>query len=147
MKYNEDIFEDNTFNITPKFSYQVFITITLALKQEEFLSYNDCKRKTNKTDQNDQDYKIEGTRKIIAKRKRLYVRDSIQNNLKYNIQNIQGKYNRMVHSNNNSNIKPSVKWRYSHKLRWYNITLQEKGFHHINDNIYKPYYMRCFRYI
>jgi len=45
MKYNEDIFEDNTFNITPKFSYQVFITITLALKQEEFLSYNDCKRK------------------------------------------------------------------------------------------------------
>ncbi|KAG4100210.1 hypothetical protein H8356DRAFT_1346140 [Neocallimastix lanati (nom. inval.)] len=23
--------------------------------------------------------------------------------------------------------------RYSHKLRWYNITLQEKGFHHTND--------------
>ncbi|KAG4087511.1 hypothetical protein H8356DRAFT_1336012 [Neocallimastix lanati (nom. inval.)] len=22
---------------------------------------------------------------------------------------------------------------YSHKLRWYNITLQEKGFHHTND--------------
>ncbi|KAG4108807.1 hypothetical protein H8356DRAFT_1350162 [Neocallimastix lanati (nom. inval.)] len=21
--------------------------------------------------------------------------------------------------------------KYSHKLRWYNITLQEKGFHHI----------------
>ncbi|KAG4093304.1 hypothetical protein H8356DRAFT_1428822 [Neocallimastix lanati (nom. inval.)] len=46
----------------------------------------------------------------------------------YNIPNIQGKYNRMViprvHSNNNNIIKPR---RYSHKLRWYNITLQEKG--------------------
>jgi len=31
--------------------------------------------------------------------------------------------------------------RYLHKLRWYNITLQEKGFHHIND-IYKPYIIR-----
>jgi len=31
--------------------------------------------------------------------------------------------------------------RYSHKLRWYNITLQEKGLRHIND-IYKPYIKR-----
>ncbi|KAG4107719.1 hypothetical protein H8356DRAFT_1333237 [Neocallimastix lanati (nom. inval.)] len=80
-----------------------------------------------------------------------YIGDPIQNNLKYNIPNILGKYNRMV--------IPSMKWkkkltpqdydlstkiyksyylsskwiinvsdRYSHKLRWYNITLQEKGF-------------------
>jgi len=26
-------------------------------------------------------------------------------------------------------------------MRWYNITLKEKGFHHIND-IYKPYIKR-----
>ncbi|KAG4084432.1 hypothetical protein H8356DRAFT_1436192 [Neocallimastix lanati (nom. inval.)] len=60
-----------------------------------------------------------------------------------NIQNILFKVNyfNAVHSNNNNIIKPKI-WilgkelteiRYSHKLRWYNITLQEKGFHHIND--------------
>ena len=42
---------------------------------------------------------------------------SYKNNQKYNIPNIQGKYNRMVtpilklvHSNNNDIIKPSMKW-------------------------------------
>ncbi|KAG4086711.1 hypothetical protein H8356DRAFT_1359791 [Neocallimastix lanati (nom. inval.)] len=43
--------------------------------------------------------------KLIEKLKKR-VRDPIQNNLKYNIPNIQGKYNKMVipgvHSNNNS---------------------------------------------
>ncbi|KAG4084559.1 hypothetical protein H8356DRAFT_1355664 [Neocallimastix lanati (nom. inval.)] len=78
--------------------------------------------------------------------------DPLQNNLKYSIPNIQGNSNnRMVHSTNNSIIKPSIRWKfwilggngfltdslgdyeksyfllYSHKLRWYNITLQEKG--------------------
>ena len=28
MKYNEDIFADGTYYISPKFSYQVFITKT-----------------------------------------------------------------------------------------------------------------------
>ncbi|KAG4099680.1 hypothetical protein H8356DRAFT_1330309 [Neocallimastix lanati (nom. inval.)] len=77
----------------------------------------------------------------IDKMKRLYVRDPIQNNLKYNIPNIQGKYNRIiisrVHSGNNKlwifGENYDLLSRYSHKLRWYNITLQEKGFHHIND--------------
>jgi len=35
----------------------------------------------------------------------LYIGDPIHNNLKYNIQNIKGKYNRLV--------IPSAKWVYS----------------------------------
>ncbi|KAG4100708.1 hypothetical protein H8356DRAFT_1422798 [Neocallimastix lanati (nom. inval.)] len=60
--------------------------------------------------------------------------------VKYKTVDKRRKYNRMViprvHSNNNNIIRPSkelTEIRYSHKLRWYNITLQEKGFHHIND--------------
>jgi len=37
-----------------------------------------------------------------------------------------------------SDVKSNIYKRYLHKLRWHNITLQEKGFHHLNG-IYKSY--------
>jgi len=36
MKYNEDIFTDDTFYISPKFSYQVFNTKTYITKLNIF---------------------------------------------------------------------------------------------------------------
>ncbi|KAG4107782.1 hypothetical protein H8356DRAFT_1416193 [Neocallimastix lanati (nom. inval.)] len=32
-----------------------------------------------------------------------------------------------------NDVKPNIKEVFTQKLRWYNITLQEKGFHRIND--------------
>ncbi|KAG4104966.1 hypothetical protein H8356DRAFT_1418947 [Neocallimastix lanati (nom. inval.)] len=37
---------------------------------------------------------------------------------------------KFLQNSSNMNLKTT---KYSHKLRWYNITLQEKGFHHTND--------------
>ncbi|KAG4081502.1 hypothetical protein H8356DRAFT_1352288 [Neocallimastix lanati (nom. inval.)] len=62
-------------------------------------------------------------------------------NLKKHLVYININYNNggdyMVHSGNNKlwifGENYDLLSRYSHKLRWYNITLQEKGFHHIND--------------
>ncbi|KAG4090045.1 hypothetical protein H8356DRAFT_1364191 [Neocallimastix lanati (nom. inval.)] len=47
-----------------------------------------------------------------------YTRDLIQNNLSYNIPNIQGNRNRMIIPSNNYGV---------------NLTLQEKGFHLLNE--------------
>ncbi|KAG4088719.1 hypothetical protein H8356DRAFT_1361687 [Neocallimastix lanati (nom. inval.)] len=69
-----------------------------------------------------------GLLKDLESTPRLYVKDPIQNNLKYNIPNIQGKYNRMVipsvkweHPNNHSIIKPSMKYHTNNVLDISNI--------------------------
>ncbi|KAG4093197.1 hypothetical protein H8356DRAFT_1428954 [Neocallimastix lanati (nom. inval.)] len=42
------------------------------------------------------------------------------------------KLNSMKFLQNSSNMNLKIT-KYSHNLRWYNITLQEKGFHHTNN--------------
>ena len=53
-------------------------------------------------------YQIHIYKRKLQKWRRRHIRDLIQNNLKHNILNIQGKYNRMV--------IPSVKWIHSNNI-------------------------------
>ncbi|KAG4086772.1 hypothetical protein H8356DRAFT_1359881 [Neocallimastix lanati (nom. inval.)] len=77
--------------------------------QETLISSNSKKRflaeesKTNKTVD-----KRKLLQRKLQKWRRRHIRDLIQNNLKHNILNIQGKYNRMV--------IPSVKWIHSNNI-------------------------------
>ncbi|KAG4093641.1 hypothetical protein H8356DRAFT_1345861 [Neocallimastix lanati (nom. inval.)] len=96
-------------------------------------------RKTNKTDQN-------GIYSVTNYFHPINMRNPIQNNFKYYILNIPGKYKRMIIPRviQIDDIYPSSSFmakttkqkyikgiiiendRYLHKLRWYNITLQKK---------------------
>ncbi|KAG4083787.1 hypothetical protein H8356DRAFT_1344370 [Neocallimastix lanati (nom. inval.)] len=79
---------------------------------------------------------------IIEKHaERLYVRDLIQNNLKYNIPNIQKKYNRMIITRlkwmmfiHLQTILTDCKQKLDNKKKLTErIIIEKKGFRHIND--------------